>query len=188
MSSVREPSIGALCDLPSTDGHTLIKSAGAPIEVFFLISAAVPRVGWIRCVVAKKNQLEKAYRATIFERDNWKCWYCGNDITQATAETLNLPTIGTVDHVIPDSRGGSHDPSNLVTACKSCNTRKRNKTLEEYRHYIRYSKSEKGKCVLHLRLAQQLEPKIISELQQTIDKLESEIGTTTFYGEALDVS
>jgi len=44
MSSVREPSIGALCDLPSTDGHTLIKSAGAPIEGFSVF--AFPKCLW----------------------------------------------------------------------------------------------------------------------------------------------
>jgi 5-methylcytosine-specific restriction endonuclease McrA len=28
----------------------------------------------------------------------------------------------TIDHVIPVSQGGSHDPANLVTCCRACNS------------------------------------------------------------------
>lgn len=51
------------------------------------------------------------------------CAYCGYD----------LPT--QVDHVIPLSRGGTDDRSNLVPACKSCNMEKLNFTPEEYKTY-----------------------------------------------------
>jgi hypothetical protein len=36
-----------------------------------------------------------------------------------------------LDHVIPRNRGGAHTWENLVTACKSCNHRKGNRTPEE---------------------------------------------------------
>ena len=39
----------------------------------------------------------------------------------------------TIDHVQPLTRGGSNDISNLVPACRSCNSRKHNKTIEEWR-------------------------------------------------------
>lgn len=58
-------------------------------------------------------------RQNIFKRDNFECVYCG------TRRDLTL------DHVIPSSRGGSHTWTNLVTACKRCNTRKGDFTLEE---------------------------------------------------------
>lgn len=48
------------------------------------------------------------------------CVYCGKP-----AEHM--------DHVMPKSRGGSDDPSNLVPACSSCNWSKGAKTLEEWR-------------------------------------------------------
>lgn len=51
-----------------------------------------------------------------------KCHYCKKELTKYH-----------VDHVIPLSRGGSNDPSNLVITCPTCNLRKGNKTPEEWR-------------------------------------------------------
>ena len=42
------------------------------------------------------------------------CVYCGS--------TDNLTT----DHIIPIDKGGTQDPKNLIRACKSCNSAKRN--------------------------------------------------------------
>ena len=38
-----------------------------------------------------------------------------------------------VEHIIPLSRGGRHSIGNILGACKSCNSRKHNKLLVEYR-------------------------------------------------------
>ena len=38
----------------------------------------------------------------------------------------------TLDHVIPQSKGGPNTWNNLVTACKSCNGEKADLSLEEY--------------------------------------------------------
>ena len=54
-------------------------------------------------------------RRSIFNRDGDVCCHCGS------VEAL------TIDHIIPVSRGGSDDISNLQTLCKSCNSRKRDK-------------------------------------------------------------
>ena len=34
------------------------------------------------------------------------------------------------DHVVPLSRGGAHDPTNIVPACRSCNSRKGTKDVK----------------------------------------------------------
>lgn len=42
----------------------------------------------------------------------------------------------TVDHVVPLSRGGTNDESNLIPACVSCNSQKGAKTLWEWRPWL----------------------------------------------------
>lgn len=61
-------------------------------------------------------------RLRIFKRDGWACTYCGT-----SAEPLEC------DHIVPISRGGSNDDSNLTTACRRCNRSKRAKLLSEWR-------------------------------------------------------
>lgn len=56
------------------------------------------------------------------------CWYCGDWLTQSNLATL--------DHQHPRSRGGSDSPRNTVLACRSCNSSKGTKTVEEYREYV----------------------------------------------------
>ncbi|WIG60449.1 MAG: HNH endonuclease family protein [Ktedonobacterales bacterium] len=60
-------------------------------------------------------------RAAVFARDNYTCQYCG-------AHGVSLQC----DHVMPVSRGGSNELTNLVTACKPCNLSKHDKTPEEW--------------------------------------------------------
>lgn len=61
-------------------------------------------------------------RFAVLKRDGFRCAYCG--IT-AMAELLQ------VDHVIPQSKGGTDDIENLVTACARCNVGKSDVLLEE---------------------------------------------------------
>ena len=62
-------------------------------------------------------------RQRIFERDGYRCVYCG---AQFAAEEL------TVDHIEPRVRGGDRSDGNLVTACGGCNTRKGHQRLSDY--------------------------------------------------------
>lgn len=48
------------------------------------------------------------------------CAYCGVRLTRRTM---------TRDHVIPASRGGTSEPSNLVPCCEPCNRAKANRSL-----------------------------------------------------------
>jgi 5-methylcytosine-specific restriction endonuclease McrA len=69
----------------------------------------------------RKRKISSSKRTRIFCRDLHECQYCG-----ARDKPL------TIDHVIPESRGGTDDDDNLVTACKPCNSSKGAQTLEEW--------------------------------------------------------
>jgi 5-methylcytosine-specific restriction endonuclease McrA len=56
----------------------------------------------------------------LCEWTDQRCFYCGQ---QKKLEQ---------DHLIPLSRGGAHDRTNIVPACRSCNSRKRDKTYDEF--------------------------------------------------------
>ena len=54
----------------------------------------------------------------LFERDGYKCAYCGKDAT-------------TVDHVVPRHQGGETTWLNTVASCFKCNNRKGSRTPEQ---------------------------------------------------------
>lgn len=65
----------------------------------------------------------------VKERYGEKCWYCGEKLTKSTF---------TVDHFIPNK---DHSIENLRPACKSCNSRKRDRDIEHMRMLHRLKKS-----------------------------------------------
>ena len=64
----------------------------------------------------KKKKISHGLRMKVFERDFYRCVTCKTH--------LNL----TCDHVIPESKGGPTTFENLQTMCKSCNSRKGDRT------------------------------------------------------------
>jgi len=68
----------------------------------------------------------RANRNRIYRRDNHTCVYCGS--------TRNL----TLDHVIPKSRGGKNEWTNLVTSCSRCNLKKADRTPDEARMKMKH--------------------------------------------------
>jgi len=58
-------------------------------------------------------------RHRVYRRDGGECVYCGS--------TKQL----TLDHVIPKSKGGSNEWTNLVTCCHKCNLHKADRTPQE---------------------------------------------------------
>lgn len=57
----------------------------------------------------------------LFARDRYRCQYCG----RSTIELKPRQSL-TRDHLVPLSRGGTNEWTNVVTACSPCNTRKAN--------------------------------------------------------------
>jgi len=91
--------------------------------------------------------MREATRKTVYERDHYQCRCCGQKLILSDVLALfvrhrpgrfpwhrnwkfgaihpTFPlTIPSVDHVDPYAHGGEEDLSNLVTACRPCNTRK----------------------------------------------------------------
>lgn len=58
----------------------------------------------------------------IAERDGWWCWLCGGGIDPHAP--VDSPVRGTVDHLVPKSRGGGNELGNLRLAHKRCNVRR----------------------------------------------------------------
>jgi len=63
-------------------------------------------------------------RARLFRRDRHTCAYCGEHLADRWL---------TCDHIVPQCQGGGWDWMNLVTACRSCNSRKAGRTPEQAR-------------------------------------------------------
>jgi 5-methylcytosine-specific restriction endonuclease McrA len=85
---------------------------------------ALPRPAVIRLnrfVHVPRRFRRQVTNTFLFARDRYRCQYCG----RAQAELKTRESL-TRDHVIPMSRGGSNDWTNVVTACSVCNTRKAN--------------------------------------------------------------
>ncbi|HSA57559.1 MAG TPA: HNH endonuclease [Gemmatimonadaceae bacterium] len=85
---------------------------------------AIPRPAVIR--LTKLVHVPRRFRRQVtntflFARDGYKCQFCGRSVMELKPrESL------TRDHLIPLSRGGTNDWTNVVTACSPCNTRKGN--------------------------------------------------------------
>ena len=62
----------------------------------------------------------------LFARDNYSCQYCGR-----SGDALRTREYLTRDHLVPISRGGTNEWTNVLTACSSCNTRKGNRLTHE---------------------------------------------------------
>lgn len=78
--------------------------------------------------------IRKEKRWAIYRRDDFKCVYCGIEVEVA-------PHGFTLDHLLSPELGGSNHESNLVTACKVCNSAKGKKSKAQF---IKWLQKEKG--------------------------------------------
>ncbi len=94
--------------------------------------------------------ITKRARLAIFLRDGGSCLYCLKDLHHSDPRDV------TVDHIIPRSSGGTDDPRNLCSCCRSCNSRKQDLPLDRFagpetrRHIARNVKRSMAK---YLKLA-----------------------------------
>lgn len=67
-------------------------------------------------------ELDVTYLTALLEAQGNDCFYCEQPMTSYRA----------VEHLTPVSKGGSNAIYNVVYSCKSCNSKKRDKTLEDW--------------------------------------------------------
>lgn len=89
----------------------------APLKTF-----DVPATLRLKKFVNKRWKAPRFRKRVLFNRDNWRCQYCGVKLGYHNVE---------VEHIMPQSRGGDTSWRNCVTSCHDCNKKKDNKTPEE---------------------------------------------------------
>ena len=63
---------------------------------------------------------------TLLMRDNWRCQLCGDKVNKKLLSPhLMAPSL---DHIIPFTKGGTHERKNVQLAHLSCNMKKHNGT------------------------------------------------------------
>jgi hypothetical protein len=70
----------------------------------------------------RRKSLGKTARFEVFKRDHFTCQYCG-------AQPPSVVLI--VDHILPVSKGGGNEDTNLTTACEPCNQGKKARILAD---------------------------------------------------------
>ena len=75
----------------------------------------------IRRVTVPRHRVQFS-RTNVYRRDAFRCQYCGD---RFRGDDL------TFDHVLPRSRGGETNWTNIVTSCRPCNRFKGDRTPDE---------------------------------------------------------
>ena len=83
----------------------------------FKMPLVIRLIKLVRLVYKKEIPFSKR---GVFIRDDYTCQYCGKKVHKPT-----------LDHVIPQSKGGKSTWENGVTACQECNAKKADKSLKE---------------------------------------------------------
>jgi 5-methylcytosine-specific restriction endonuclease McrA len=90
------------------------------------VSIDVPSIVRLHHVVRlpSRVRLPPLTRRAVLLRDNYRCAYCDEPGD-------------TIDHIVPRSRGGRHEWTNVVTACRRHNTQKGDRLLNELGWFLR---------------------------------------------------
>lgn len=104
-------------------------------------------------------------RNGIFERDEFRCSYCGE---QFPADELTL------DHVQPRVRGGDRSEGNLVTACRACNTLKGQRRLSEFLYESADARANFFRYAVHVW------PRLLRLLDEELVQLAARGGSSPF--------
>jgi len=97
----------------------VVHSTGIEIRRGFFLPLVLRLLKMVRKFYGKEVRFN---RHRMLVRDGYACQYCG---MKKVAREL------TVEHILPESKGGKTTWENCVSACRPCNNRKGNKTPRE---------------------------------------------------------
>ncbi len=106
-------------EIVEAEGRDVVRS-----ERLVLPKPAIIRL--VKFVHVPRRFRRQVTNTFLFARDGYRCQYCDRSpLDLRGRECL------TRDHLVPLSRGGTNEWTNVVTACSTCNTRKGNRLPEE---------------------------------------------------------
>ena len=92
-----------------------------PLHPIVAVRGSMPNRAWRQEPALSNHKL--------FARDRHLCAYCGQHFPYDAL---------TREHIVPTSRGGRDSWRNCITACRNCNGRKGNRTLDELNWSLYY--------------------------------------------------
>jgi 5-methylcytosine-specific restriction endonuclease McrA len=92
-----------------------------PLHPIVAVRGSIPNRAW--------RQEPALSNPKLFARDRHLCAYCGQHFPYDAL---------TREHIVPTSRGGQDSWRNCITACRNCNGRKGNRTLDELNWSLYY--------------------------------------------------
>ena len=84
----------------------------------------------------QERKRQKKIRQRVIDRDGYICCYCN--------EVLINETI-TLEHIVPDSKRGTFNTTNLTVSCSDCNNKRGNKPFFEYCKQFDFSENKQEK-------------------------------------------
>lgn len=75
--------------------------------------------------------VKRVIRRRIYERDAWKCGICRRKVDPSLE--VPHPLAKTIDHIVPISQGGTHEPRNVRLAHFICNSQRRDNVIAQLR-------------------------------------------------------
>lgn len=88
------------------------------LDLYSLPSIHAPEL-WAKS--QRKAKIPQKIRWAVWRRDDFRCLYCG-----IWGDKLSL------DHVVPETYGGSSEMENLITACGNCNAKKGSTSFDAF--------------------------------------------------------
>ena len=94
---------------------------------------------------APERRRQKRIKEHVINRDGLVCCYCEIPLTLESV---------TMEHIVPDSKRGTYNSTNLTVSCSKCNNIRGNKPFFEYCRNFNFSKEklDKYKKLYHTNL------------------------------------